>query len=184
MAGYGDARGLGWVGRTVARSPIDPPIMAISLAHPGETTDKLVARWEAEVLPRVDHDSDNRLVIGLGSRDVGVTSTARSRLHLANMLDNAMRSGLKPIRRRAAPAPRYQRTRAGGIDPRSPKCASAARSPSWTPTRHLRNHEQWLTDIASVDSYCPRQAGYGLMTWLVFHKGWHRWLGIEPPAAQ
>ncbi|AHU90259.1 GDSL-type esterase/lipase family protein [Trueperella pyogenes] len=185
VAGYGDARGLGWVGRTVARSPIDPPIMAISLAHPGETTDKLVARWEAEVLPRVDHDSDNRLVIGLGSRDVGVTSTARSRLHLANMLDNAMRSGLSPFV--VGPPPRLDisaREQAELTRAFSEVC-ERRKIPFVDTYTPLRNHEQWLTDMAtSVDSYCPRQAGYGLMTWLVFHKGWHRWLGIEPPAAQ
>ncbi len=27
----------------------------------------------------------------------------------------------------------------------------------------------------------PGQAGYGLMAWLVLHRGWFQWLGLEAP---
>ena len=27
----------------------------------------------------------------------------------------------------------------------------------------------------------PGQAGYGLMAWLVLHRGWFQWLGIDAP---
>jgi hypothetical protein len=29
------------------------------------------------------------------------------------------------------------------------------------------------------DDDLPRQAGYGLMAWLVLHSAWHEWLGID-----
>ncbi|PKZ89600.1 MULTISPECIES: GDSL-type esterase/lipase family protein [Trueperella] len=184
VAGYGDARALGWVGRTIARSPSDPPLMPISLAYPGETTDRLVSRWEAEVLPRLDRDADNRLVVGLGSHDLSVTSTSRSRLYLANMLDTAVRRGMSPFV--VGPPPRLNiaaRDQAELTRAFSEVC-ERRQIPFVDTYNPLRDHEQWLTDMAtSADSYCPRQAGYGLMTWLVLHKGWHRWLGIEPPTA-
>ena len=45
----------------------------------------------------------------------------------------------------------------------------------------LLTHEDWLTDLAAGDGTHPRQAGYGLMAWLVLHGGWHEWLGIARP---
>ena len=42
----------------------------------------------------------------------------------------------------------------------------------------LVKHEQWLTDIALNDGAYPGQAGYGLLAWLVLHRGWNQWLGL------
>ncbi|WP_126417293.1 GDSL-type esterase/lipase family protein [Trueperella bialowiezensis] len=185
VAGYGDARALGWVGRTIARSPHEPPIMALPLAWPGHSTEHLSTSWEHEVLPRLDREADNRLVIGLGSRDIGRTSTARSRLYLANMLDNAQRQGLATFV--VGPPPRLDvsdRAQQDLSDAFQEACdrRQVPYVDTYTP---LKRHEQWLTDMAtSPDGYCPRQAGYGLMTWLILHKGWHNWLGIEPPVAE
>ena len=184
VAGYGDARGLGWVGRTMARSPHDPPIMALPLAWPGQTTDKLVERWESDVLPRLDKDADNRLVVGLGSHDLGRTSTARSRLHLANLLDNAHRQDLPTFV--VGPGPRLdvpQRDQEALTRAFAEVCErrSVPYVDCYTP---LKNHEQWLTDMAmSPDGYSPRQAGYGLITWLILHRGWYSWLGIDAPVS-
>ncbi|MFP7707469.1 GDSL-type esterase/lipase family protein [Trueperella sp. LYQ141] len=185
VAGYGDARAMGWVGRTMARSLSDPPLLAIPLAFPGETTDSLSLRWEREVLPRLDRECDNRLVIGLGSRDLGATSLARSRLYLANMLDNAQREGLSCFV--VGPPPRLNiPARAQEDLTRAYADVCERRKVIYVDTYNpLVHHEQWLTDMAtSPDGYCPRQAGYGLITWLVFHKGWYRWLGINPPVTQ
>jgi hypothetical protein len=43
----------------------------------------------------------------------------------------------------------------------------------------LARHEQWLADITMGEDDLPRQAGYGLMAWLVLHSAWHEWLGID-----
>ena len=43
----------------------------------------------------------------------------------------------------------------------------------------LARHEQWLADITMGDDDLPRQAGYGLMAWLVLHSAWYEWLGID-----
>ncbi len=52
VAGVGDPRGLGWVGRVNAHSTFDVPAIFLTLAVPSETTKQMAARWEAEVLPR------------------------------------------------------------------------------------------------------------------------------------
>ena len=46
----------------------------------------------------------------------------------------------------------------------------------------LRNHDQWMTDVAAGDGDHPGQAGYGLLAWLVLHRGWYEWLGVEQPS--
>ena len=44
----------------------------------------------------------------------------------------------------------------------------------------LLNHEQWRPDLAA-NGGTPGQAGYGLMAWLVLHRGWFQWLGMDTP---
>ena len=50
----GDPRGLGWVGRVLARSEFPSPPTVMTLAVPGETTSQLAARWEDEVVLLLD----------------------------------------------------------------------------------------------------------------------------------
>ena len=96
VAGFGDARALGWTGRVMARTRSEPPLMPITLAVPGEDTAALAKRWGDEVARRLRHDEDNRLIIGLGSHDLDSGQTlARARLHLANILDAAARMKLR-----------------------------------------------------------------------------------------
>ena len=45
----------------------------------------------------------------------------------------------------------------------------------------LRNHEQWMNDVTAAGRDHPGQAGYGLLAWLVLHRGWYEWLGVEQP---
>jgi len=96
VAGYGDARALGWTGRVLARTSNEPPLMPLTLAIPGENTDSLAKRWAEEVGRRIHPEEDNRLVLGLGSHDLDSGQTlARARLHLANTLDAALRLRLR-----------------------------------------------------------------------------------------
>ena len=41
----------------------------------------------------------------------------------------------------------------------------------------LLHHEQWRNDLAANDGR-PGQSGYGLIAWLVLHRGWYNWLNI------
>ncbi|QJC21357.1 GDSL-type esterase/lipase family protein [Arcanobacterium buesumense] len=182
VAGFGDARALGWTGRVMARTACEPPLMPLTLATPGEGTEALAARWENDVVTRMDRGGDNRLVLGLGSHDLDHgLSLARSRLYVANILDNAMSLGLAPFV--VGPPPRNDQPQRNQHDLSQAFADVCTRRnvpfvDCFTP---LYNHEQWITDMSMNATYAPRQAGYGLMAWLVLHKGWHSWLGISSP---
>ncbi len=180
VAGFGDSRALGWTGRIMACTVNDPPILTVTLAHPGEDTAHLVARWQDEVTRRLNPDHDTRLVIGLGSHDLesGI-SLARCRLHLANILDTAeQRTHLKTFV--VGPPPRRDvPDRAMRDLVKVYRDVTTRRNIPFVDTyTPLASHEQWNTDMAVSGGYAPRQAGYGLMAWIVLHSGWNDWLGV------
>lgn len=183
VAGYGDARALGWTGRVMARTPREADILWTSLAVPGETTAQLADRWQAEVSRRTTHTGVNRLVVALGVADVRAgVSYARSRLALANILDTAASDHRECFV--VGPPP------LGGVDPDAvAQLATAAyevcarrKIPFVDAFEPLRNHEQWNADVSAAGGAHPGQAGYGLLAWLVLHRGWYEWLGLERPA--
>lgn len=185
IAGAGDARGMGWVGRVLGRTPIQPSIMPYVLAFAGENTGQLTERWKIDVTPRLAKNHTNRLVIGLGSHDLDAhISSARSRLHVANVLDMAERMQLDPLV--VGPPPRPDKDRAAVAElSASFEDVCTRRSVPYVDTyTPLVQHEQWNTDMSMASTYTPRQAGYGLMAWLVLHRGWHEWLGIKAPATE
>lgn len=181
VAGVGDPKALGWVGRVTARTLLDTPPLVMTLAVPGETTTALSARWEAETAPRFGpppQQGAHHLVVALGRADLAANiSLARSRLNLANILDVAESRRLScfvvgpPPGAHGTPA---QQTELSGA---FADVAQRRRVPYVETCTPLAQHEQWLADLASSDGQTPGQAGYGLMAWLVLHTGWHRWLG-------
>jgi acyl-CoA thioesterase-1 len=96
VAGYGDPKGLGWVSRVVARTAhADVDITAYQLGVRDETSADVLARWRIECPPRWKGRSEKRLVVSVGHSDaVNGMSTARVRLNLANILDDAAASGV------------------------------------------------------------------------------------------
>lgn len=92
LTGAGDARGLGWLGRVLAKTQApDLLIESYPLVFPNETTEELSERWEREVLPRrATDDTENRMIIAVPQDPISSAgSSARARLHLANILDRA-----------------------------------------------------------------------------------------------
>lgn len=181
LAGHGDPRALGWIGRVLARTPQEEiSLEPYSLACPHEGTEALAARWLVESGRRFDDFHENRLMIGLSDRDIELgLSTARSRLNLANILDGAAQLSVPVFV--VGPPP--------GLDQSANRKLSelnTAFADVTTRRRHvyvdtfspLLNHEQWRTDLAA-NGGSPGQAGYGLMAWLVLHRGWFQWLGIS-----
>ncbi|HEX2706061.1 MAG TPA: hypothetical protein VHM65_09905, partial [Candidatus Lustribacter sp.] len=84
-AGYGDPKGLGWVGRVVIRTlHPDLDLTAYNLGVRGQTSAEVMSRWRAECAPR--WRGERRLVVSVGAADVSEDlSLARSRLNLANI---------------------------------------------------------------------------------------------------
>lgn len=183
VAGAGDARAMGWVGRVAARTPhVSPRVTVFNLGVPGESTQAMAGRWLREVSPRFDDALDNRLVVGLGTADLARdVSLSRSRLHLADVLDEALSLGLKVLV--VGPTPQLD----AGVNQRVAELSDAwadvvtRRHVPFVDTVHpLADHEQWRTDLAQSDGRLPGQAGYGLIAWLVLHRGWFPWLGLAP----
>lgn len=182
VAGYGDARALGWAGRVMARTRgLD--VLWSALAVPGETTAQMAERWQSEVARRSTSAGINRLVVGIGTADVAAgVSPARSRLSVANILDKAVSEHRRclvvgpPPLRHVDPDATAALSRAVG------EVCSRRSIPYVETFEPLRNHEQWSSDVAEHDDAHPGQAGYGLLAWLVLHRGWYEWLGIDQPA--
>ena len=186
VAGVGDPKALGWVGRVVARTSLEPAPIVLTLAVPGETTGALGARWESETGLRfgpAPAQGTHHLVVALGRADLTAgVSLARSRLNLANILDVAEARRLStfvvgPPPGGTAPPERQAELSAAFAD-----VALRRRVPYVETYAPLARHDQWLADLASGDGETPGQAGYGLMAWLVLHTGWHRWLGLPDDA--
>lgn len=167
----------------MARTPHEGEILWTSLAVPGETTAQLAERWRDEVVLRSTPTGCNRLVVGLGVADLRAgISYARSRLALANILDTAASDrrecfviGPPPLAG-VDPDATAQLTRAAA------EVCERRRIPFVDAFEPLRNHEQWNTDVIAAGGEHPGQAGYGLLAWLVLHRGWYEWLGLPQPS--
>nr|WP_265521867.1 GDSL-type esterase/lipase family protein [Oerskovia sp. JB1-3-2] len=185
-AGVGDAKGLGWAGRVVARTRFAGAAMVFPLAIPGETTTALSQRWELETSRRFSNEPtvDNRLVVALGRHDLDAgLSVARSRLNLANILDVAESRRLETFVVGPPPGHPADAERLGELSTAFSDVANRRRVPYVDTFGPLVTHEQWLADLATSGDGYPGQAGYGLMAWLVLHTGWHSWLGLPDDAA-
>ena len=94
--GFGDPKALGWVGRVVSRTHHpDVEITAYNLGVRGQDSGDVMARWRGECMPRWVGRGERRLVVAVGANDLGQgLTTARSRLNLANILDDASAKGI------------------------------------------------------------------------------------------
>jgi lysophospholipase L1-like esterase len=137
-------------------------------------------RWREESARRFTPGSEHRLVLAMGHGDVAQgLSTARSRLNLANVLDDAAAYTIPTLV--VGPAPMLDpsfddRLRVVG-EAQADVCARRG-VPFVDCFEPLLRHEQWQSDLATGDGVHPGQAGYGLIAWLVLHQGWPEWLGI------
>ena len=178
----GDSKGMGWVGRVTSRTPAtDPRIDVFSLPVPNETSAMLGERWSGEVQRRFSPDTDNRLVIALSNADVAAgLSISRSRLNIANILDECRRSGIQCFL--VGPTP----TLDAGLNAEIEHLASgfedvaSRRSITFVDCfRPLVSHEGYRNELAASEYGLPGQLGHGLIAWLVLNRGWFEWLGIQ-----
>lgn len=183
LAGLGDPRALGWLGRVLARTPQDGmTVESYALPCPQEGTEGLAGRWLEEAGRRFSDHHENRLVIGLSGRDVEFgLSTARSRLNLANILDSATQKRLEVFVVGPPPAlDQVHNRRLGELNTAFADVTTRRKHLYVDTFSPLLNHEQWRQDLAA-NGGTPGQAGYGLMAWLVLHRGWFQWLGMDTP---
>lgn len=181
VAGDGDPRALGWTGRVQARTlPLLPEARFLTLAVPGETSQQLAKRCMPEVQRRLDPERRNFLVLAPGAGDVrSQASLARSRLNLANVLDEALALEISTFV--VGPAPvgdDVLNEQIGTLSSGFADVATRRGVPYVDAFRPLQRHEAWLRDVRTGTPGVPGQEGYGLLAWLVLHRGWHSWLGL------
>lgn len=188
LAGVGDARALGWLGRAVASEQgAESRIDVFAAALPGETSAQLSERWDADVQLRfskqgqADGSVDHRVVLAMGRADAEAgISLARSRLNLAKILD-----GLERLRIPAfvvGPAPSRDPDLHHAVRELSSAFEDVCgrrRIPYVDAAGGLVGHDQWESDLARSPGDHPGQTGYGLMAWLVLHGGFGSWLGTS-----
>lgn len=182
VAGHGDARCLGWTGRVAARTmPALPDSRFYALGVAGEDSVGMSQRGMAEARLRFDPGTQNRLVLAPGPHDVDAgLSTARSRLNLANALDSAL--GSEVLTFVVGPPPSLDRDRNRRLEELNAGFADVAlrRGIAYVDTfTPLREHEGWHRDLSASGTGLPGQEGYGLLAWLVLHRGWFDWLGVR-----
>ena len=184
LTGFGDPRALGWVGRVLSKTPLDQlDLQPYVLAAPGEGTEALSQRWEAEVLPRFSSDAENLLLISLNDHDLVNASSARARLNLANILDGAAQQSIRCLVLGPLPGLDAERNRqAAQLNKAYQDVATRRSHPYVDAFTPLVDHQQWREDLAANEGR-PGQAGYGLIAWLVLHRGWYQWLGLPEPSA-
>jgi len=180
VGGYGDARHLGWVGRVLARTALTQPLFTVCLPVLGETTTSLAARWREETNRRWDPEERRFLLVAPGGADVNSgLSLARSRLNLANILDEATADGIATYVVGPSPSLHTERRALGQLS-RAFYDVADRRGVTYVDTfEPLQANSQWLADLGTTDGVHPTQVGYGLLAWLVLHQGWYEWLGAS-----
>ena len=182
VAGFGDPKGQGWVGRVVGRSQHpDLDLTAYNLGVRGQSSADILERWARECPPRWEGRLERRIVLSVGANDVfrGI-SLARHRLNLANLLDEATSQGIGAFV--VGPPPTgdadTNRVLETLTDAQADVCGRRG-IPFVDCYRPLVTHDQWLAELAAGhDQVHPGAAGYGLIALLVLHGGWGPWLGI------
>jgi lysophospholipase L1-like esterase len=182
VAGYGDPKALGWVSRVVGRTPHqEADLTAYNLGVRGDSSAEVMNRWRTECPPRWQGRNERRLVVGVGVEDTArEISTARSRLNLANVLDEAATTGISTFV--VGPTPQLDaevNARLALLSEAQADVCSRRGVPFVDCFQPLRDHDQWQSDLAAGDAVHPGQAGYGLIAWLVLHAGWLRWMNVE-----
>lgn len=182
VSAAGDERGMGWVGRVTAKTPaLHPRIDIFALPAPGETTTILAERWVPEVQRRFSTETENRLVIALPNTDPAAgISISRSRLNIANIVDEAKKSGIESFL--VGPIP----SRNPQLNPEIEHLASGFEDvavrrgiPFVDCYRPLAEHMGFNDELSNSEHGLPGQTGHGLIAWLVLNRGWYEWLGID-----
>ena len=177
----GDPKGLGWVGRVIAKTQSEyPRVDFYPLATPEISTAGMSEQWLEEASKRFAADTDNRLIICLNPNDINAgISMSRSRLNLANILDTAASKGVQcfvisPIPSRN-PQLNYdiEHLSAGFED-----VASRRSLPFVDCFRPLVDHAGFNEELKNSVLGLPGQLGHGLIAWLVLNQGWYRWLDL------
>jgi acyl-CoA thioesterase-1 len=183
VAGFGDPKALGWVGRITARTP---PTTGIALTtYPlgvrGETIEDIVVRIPLESASRFARGDEHRVVLAPGvidaERDVPVSRAAAALdFGLAAIGVPSLVVGPPPIGDDAL------RARVAELDSAYAATSERLGVPYIATFPSLDGRTPWHN--ARTDDGHPNQTGYGLLTRVILDGGWYAWLGVEPPSTK
>ncbi|AYY12004.1 lysophospholipase [Actinobacteria bacterium YIM 96077] len=181
VAGIGDPKALGWVGRVAARTPpstgVDLTMYPLGVRR--QTTEEVVLRIPMECAPRFTHGDEHRIVVATGVSDARMEieperSAAALDFGLAATDAQALVVGPPPV----GDEPLQQRIQVLD-DAFATLCQE--RQVSYISTyRALARRKTWH-EARADDGIHPNQSGYGILAYVLLNEGWYEWLGVEPP---
>src|SRR5699024_8248452 len=149
-------------------------IESYPLVFPNETTEEMSDRWEREVVPRLakTEETENRLVIAVPQDPITMSgSSARARLHLANILDRAQLHNIMPSVVVPTPIQYLEFTQL--LAKLNTAYMAAAERPAIIHVDTITdmfNHQNDNVDLI-VNDGLPGQAAYGVIAWLELNPG-------------
>ena len=136
------------VGRTAHP---DVEITAYNLGVRGDSSAEVLTRWRTECPPRWKGRSEKRLVVSVGTNDVvSGTTTARSRLNLANVVDDAAATGIATFVVGPPPTldPDFNRRLEVLVEAQADVCARRS-VPFVDCFQPLADHDQWRSELSA-----------------------------------
>jgi acyl-CoA thioesterase I len=183
VAGVGDPKALGWVGRVAARTP---PSTGIALTvYPlgvrGQTTEDIVVRIPLESSPRFARGDEHGVVLAVGVADAFTDfpvarSVATLEFGLQSMPTRRLVVGPPPV------GPTETRARIAELDDAYASLCRRLDVMYVSTYRALVDRRPWL-EQNFADGLHPAQAGYGMLAYAVLTGGWYDWLGVQAPDA-
>jgi lysophospholipase L1-like esterase len=190
VAGVGDPRGQGWVGRVVeAAHAAGRPLMAYDLGVRRETSVEVAVRWRFEAMVRLFAGADCRVVFAVGTNDTTVESGAvrvapeRSCMALEKMLEQVAELGLPAAVAGPPPAgDAEQQTRVVALSDAFAQVCAMRDVPFWPVAETLLASPTWLDEAGAGDGAHPAAGGYELLARTLLDGGLLAWL--QAPAVK
>lgn len=184
VAGVGDPRGQGWVGRVVeAAHAAGRPLTAYNLGVRRETSVEVAVRWRFEAMPRRSPGADCRAVFAVGANDTTLedgrvrVAPERSCMALDKMLGQAAEVGLPAAVAGPPPAgDAEQQARVVALSDAFAEVCAARDVPFWPVAGTLLASRTWLDEAAAGDGAHPAAGGYDLLARTLIDGGLLDWL--------
>jgi len=181
VAGVGDPKALGWVGRVAARTPPSTGVAltVYQLGVRGQTTEDIVVRMPLESSPRFARGDEHGVVLAVGVADAFTDfpvarSVATLEFGLQSMQARRLVVGPPPV------GPAETRARIAELDDAYASLCRRIDVPYISTYRALVERRPWSAQYFA-DGLHPAQAGYGMLADVVLTGGWYEWLGVQRP---
>jgi acyl-CoA thioesterase I len=183
VAGVGDPKALGWVGRVAAQTPLSTGVALTMypLGVRGQTTEDIVVRIPLESSPRFARGDEHGVVLAIGVADAyAEVSAARSAATLEFGLQSTQTRrlvvGPPPV------GPEQVRGRIAELDHAYLSLCRRLGVSYISTYRALIGRKPWLQQELA-DGVHPGQSGYRMLAQTVLTGGWYEWLGGQAPPA-